>query len=341
MTTYSILPNAKIIKRRNARTAVPVAFHGAKGDGRISGTVRHLNNPVSGYIVQLFHPESGRLLDTTTTTIDGTYSFEGLDHTQLFDVIAFDPENVWEKKISSRRSPQHMPNIRSVDFRSDANFSVVFTPAPEAVDIYFDDVIALAPLSSDFSDIKGNTWTVAGDPSISDENQLFGEDTVYLNGSGDYLRCDAVSVALAGETSWTIEGWFSKLAHGPEEAFLFAFNNNSTNIILLGEGSVYPQGSKIDLPGWIFKDSGWYHIAMSVDEGMMTVYVNGEPIIAQMPTSLIGSTNQFSVGQEFDGLTNPSNFFNGFVSNVRVTKGVARYKNGFTPPDGPFQTEPL
>lgn len=83
----------------------------------------------------------------------------------------------------------------------------------------------------------------------------------------------------------------------------------------------------------------WSHIAVVRNGSTWTLYYNGA--VAQTATSTITVTSQTGgmyIGYYpyFGGSTAKS--FNGYIDEVRITKGVARYTGPFTPP-GPMTTQ--
>jgi hypothetical protein len=93
--------------------------------------------------------------------------------------------------------------------------------------------------------------------------------------------------------------------------------------------------------------SEWHHIAATYDGVTTRVFLNG---LALASRNLNGSSNRnnnvpFYVGASHNvgnlnytpGGSTTFNFI-GNVSNVRITKGIARYTANFTPPTGPFPT---
>ena len=83
----------------------------------------------------------------------------------------------------------------------------------------------------------------------------------------------------------------------------------------------------------------WQHIAV-VRSGFgannLVVYVNGvNQGQATNSTAFVGlAANGFALGAEYAGSFFPS--FNGYIDDLRITKGVARYTANFTPPTLPF-----
>jgi concanavalin A-like lectin/glucanase superfamily protein len=82
----------------------------------------------------------------------------------------------------------------------------------------------------------------------------------------------------------------------------------------------------------------WYHLAVDKDStGKIRLYVNGAVVGSATPAN---STINHNAGQPVSiGCTGfGGNPLSGWVDEVRVTKGVARYKTdaGFTPPTHAF-----
>lgn len=85
----------------------------------------------------------------------------------------------------------------------------------------------------------------------------------------------------------------------------------------------------------------WYHIAVQRDSGELVIFVDGVPYNAPEAdaNTYHDNTSLFAIGGQQDGANSivSGSGFSGFLEEVRVTKGVARYnKTGFTPPSAAF-----
>jgi hypothetical protein len=78
----------------------------------------------------------------------------------------------------------------------------------------------------------------------------------------------------------------------------------------------------------------WHHIAAEKHGSNFTLYVNGVAVgvNANTPTAGNTSTVPFTIGSESDGSNGADYGFNGYIQDVRVYKGVAKYKGGFDVP---------
>jgi len=83
-------------------------------------------------------------------------------------------------------------------------------------------------------------------------------------------------------------------------------------------------------------DSNWHHIAVVRNSGTIKVYVDGTAEGSLSFTGNIGTDNSGSPRQRIGGFSQSNGIFSGYIDELRVTKGVARYTSDFTPQDREF-----
>ena len=79
----------------------------------------------------------------------------------------------------------------------------------------------------------------------------------------------------------------------------------------------------------------WYHLALVRNGANLKCYVNGSQIGStyNMGTdSIYASTRVFDIGSQHDN-TGEESFFNGYMDEFRVSKGIARWTKNFTVPN--------
>ena len=81
----------------------------------------------------------------------------------------------------------------------------------------------------------------------------------------------------------------------------------------------------------LLSSNQWYHIATVINGSNSAVFVNGVGTFGPitLPTSI--ATNQLFIGYDTAGGSVGSNL-NGYIDDLRITKGVARYTEDFLPP---------
>jgi Concanavalin A-like lectin/glucanases superfamily len=210
-------------------------------------------------------------------------------------------------------------------------------------DPHWNNTVALMHLngnqgSTNFTDVKGKTVTRSGDVIISTAQSKFGGASAYFDGSGDGLSVAASSDFSFGLSNLTIE--------------LFIYPTNLTGYRqLMGSGGyatpssgswrLYSNGSALELwqatPNVRLINGGnlavntWHHVAITQESGVLKLWLNGNLINSY--TNTINWNDGGSNGLTIGGTAFS---FSGYIDELRVTKGICRYTNTFTPPNTAF-----
>jgi hypothetical protein len=184
--------------------------------------------------------------------------------------------------------------------------------------------------------------------------------SMYFDGNGDYLTMPLNDVVQFQTANFTIEAWVYPLSTNHQSACIFsqehisAINAPISIAIWLNNGSFETVGNRIGFgvyngpagSTWIVNAQNlatipintWTHIALSRVGSVFTMYVNGTPVgSATNATSCSLGSTQYFVGRRWD-LSGSYPYFNGYISELRVTRGYARYWYPFTPPTLPSGT---
>jgi hypothetical protein len=81
----------------------------------------------------------------------------------------------------------------------------------------------------------------------------------------------------------------------------------------------------------------WYHIAATMDGTLVRIFVDGVPDQTATSAAIHDAGRGLDIGGQFLASTY-DRFWDGWIDNIRITKGVARYRRGFVPPTGPYPT---
>lgn len=210
------------------------------------------------------------------------------------------------------------------------------------VDPFFNNVSLLLPMDTSFADFSSNNvlFTVFGTARIRTDQTKFGGGAGYFNSSNDYIRASNSSLFGFGTGDFTIEMWIY-----PQGTFSFQgfFNaNNYTNGILMRwhanavTDSLYINNTVYNWQPAIYAPRNtWSHIALVRYSGTVKMFVNGVNRIGSVTNnSNIGSSAVPLIGASAH---NTNEGFNGYIDDLRVTKGVARYTTDFIPPNNSFR----
>lgn len=204
-------------------------------------------------------------------------------------------------------------------------------------------------------DEKGKTITVNGNAALVSTFKKFGAGSAYFDGAGDYFSLASHADFDFGSGNFTVEAWvrFSTLpSTGTGQAIMGqyiagvagrAWLLNCYNIsgVFGWQMAVSFDGSANTIARWETTPSvdTWYHVAGVRSSTELSIYVDGvKRATADVSTSSVfAPSNPMAIGAYSDGL---SNYFNGYIDDVRITKGVARYTRDFVPASAAF-TDPV
>jgi hypothetical protein len=180
---------------------------------------------------------------------------------------------------------------------------------------------------------------------LSTSIKKYGSASMYFDGSGDYLSIPS-SLNFAITNIFTVECWLylNAVPTGSVAMYVADFRGGSTNNYAFG---VVNSGSNTILYGYLgstggeirgsinITTGGWYHLAFVNTGSTLTGYLNGLSQGTLSTSYNQGATNVI-IGARYTGGTE---YVNGYIDDLRITKGVARYTTTFTPPTSQVQDQ--
>ena len=176
--------------------------------------------------------------------------------------------------------------------------------------------------------------------------------SMYFDGTGDYAQLPVGSLHL-GSLDFTIETWIyqdTNAGSGGSSHTIYSdwINTNNDKSILLRITD--SSGQKVQLlystdgtTNIIYtstssiSNSTWTHVAVCKDSTSLRLYIDGVEEIWENNPSFTLNPNAGAIGPLIGGnydesLTSYGQFFDGYIQDFRITKGLARYTANFTPP---------
>jgi len=226
---------------------------------------------------------------------------------------------------------------------------ILATTAPYTADSYTKLLLHMdgTDASTTFTDSETTPKAVSanGDAQIDTAQSKFGGASGLFDGTDDYLNLSDSDDWYFGTGNFTIDFWVKMNSVTQHQGFfgqatdashgtLLYWDKDSNLIVLL----VYNAGSVIFVTyPWTPTISTWYHMALvrnGTGTGGIACYINGQ---ALTPTLAGGSwdgsfmdwTGSFMVGY---GSATSGQYFNGWMDEFRISKGIARWIANFTPP---------
>ena len=138
------------------------------------------------------------------------------------------------------------------------------------------------------------------------------------------------SSSTFGTGDYTIELFF-RLNTTSRFGYLFCIDTVD-GFLLVDSSNNIRWLNQIFTPSSALAANTWYHLAAVRESSTVKVYLNGTQIGSSVNSTRNSTGTTWWVGRDFDS----DNGYLGYIDELRVTKGVARYTANFTPPTQTF-----
>jgi len=186
------------------------------------------------------------------------------------------------------------------------------------------------------------TVIAVGNAQISTAQSKFGGASIAFDGNGDGINISGTHNALAmGTVDFTIE-MFVYLNSLKSQSFYdtLALGSPATDGIRIrasdtGQVQIFRYAGVVIHSSVNLSTATWTHLALVKTGATLTLYISGtnRGSTADSANYTCGS-NRPSIG--VDGYVFDTGYLDGYIDELRVTKGVARYTANFTPPTAQF-----
>jgi len=210
-----------------------------------------------------------------------------------------------------------------------------------AVDPFYSSVVLLCPFSgadasTTITDLKGHTMTAQADAQLDTAQFKWAPSSLLLDGTGDRVTTPDSADWNFGSGDWTIEAWVRFNSTTGDQVFVsqwetptqraWEFRKASTGNLEVAYSRDGGSGTVVTASGaWGPSTATWYYIAAKRATTAMTVWAGGSQIatISSGTDTIKDSTASLRIGDLFVS-PSESQFFNGWMGAIRITKGVAR-----------------
>jgi hypothetical protein len=193
--------------------------------------------------------------------------------------------------------------------------------------------------------------TSSGDAKLSTSQYKFGGASAYFDGVNDYLLIPDNNAFELGSSDFTLESFvyfvtlpssngyystiISKWTSSNNSYFIYLYNSAGTYQLYLTYSTNGTSYTNLGV-NWTPNVGQWYHIACVRSSTNVYFWVNGvqQGATQSISGTLYNGTAPLEIGANLFGSANT--VLNGYLDELRITKGVARYTANFTPPSAPF-----
>lgn len=242
-----------------------------------------------------------------------------------------------------------------------------YSYATSSGDPFFSNVSALlhfngANNSTTFTDETGKIWTAVGNSKLSTGTFKYGTASGLFDGTGDYITTPSHADFDFGSGDFTVEAWVRPnfLGDNANKAIICRDQIGGTRGWLFYTAQdANPVPDALTFAAWVggtvysladtapLSTDQFYHAAVVRQGGTLRMYKNGVQVATNTTiTGSVGAPTEPCVIGNLWGVGTPvsaAQSWNGWIDDVRVTKGVCRYPNGttFTPPTTEFPGPPV
>jgi hypothetical protein len=224
-----------------------------------------------------------------------------------------------------------------------ALYTSAFTPptSPFTTSVSSGSVSLLANFTNAgiFDNTGFNALETVGNAQIDTTTKKYGTGSMEFDGTGDWLQGVVTPDLSFGIGNFTIEGWINvPLSNSTYRCILSIgtpvqiyqksgtlevyFNDEDNKTTYIVNGMLGPSSS--------ISANTWHHFAVVRNGTTFTAYVDG---VAGTSVTSVSAAVALSAIPIKVGVTDDNTLpFTGYIDDLRITKGIARYTSNFTPP---------
>lgn len=224
-----------------------------------------------------------------------------------------------------------------------------FTPPTSPLTAVTNTSLLTCTNKNDIWDVgNGGLLKKGGNAAASNTTREFTTSSAMaFDGAGDYVLVDnGDEIADFKDGDFTIELWMNM--NTPIEVQTpigWRSSGGATNTNWLLQYNFYTSGLEFwasNGSAYIVNGFGdqtlsagqWYHVAVTRNGSTFTMWIDGSSVATATSSDTIASTSRpLYIGYDPGG---GANAMDGYLQDVRITKGLARYTTSFTPPTAEF-----
>ena len=215
-------------------------------------------------------------------------------------------------------------------------------------------VVLLLNLNTDFTDSSNSAKTVTSNSVTIDSSiKKFGAGSAYFSGSSTYLSVADSNDWNFGTGDFTIEMWvksnnypFGAYNDTTNARWLLNQRLDASNYIafnLTKTGATFEVMSSasqlIKLDSTTYTNIlDWHHYAIQRSGNVFSIYIDG---ISVASTTVSITMPDISAPLEIGRWSGAGGYFTGWIDDIRITKGVARYPAEFPTVQAPLALQPI
>lgn len=194
--------------------------------------------------------------------------------------------------------------------------------------------------STNFTDETGKTVYTYDNVQLDTAQKVFGKSSALFDGSGDKLTLSDSTDWMFEDKDFTIEFWarFNSIAGTQDIISQYADATHYWEVQYVSSlfSFSYKYGATVASfsCAWTPTTATWYHVAITRNGTTCKIFLNGVSQSLTESGTTVGATNLLNISAilRIGCFTATTNWFNGWLDELRVSKGIARWTTDFTVP---------
>ena len=193
-----------------------------------------------------------------------------------------------------------------------------------------------------------NDLETVGNAKISTTQSKFGSSSMSFDGTGDWLTTLTNPNLVLGSSDFTVECWVYTGTTGSRSGIIgnrtgaggdavWCIDLNPTNVAGWGYIYFHTDNTQIVYSSTNYSANTWFHLAVTRSGTTFRMFLGGTQVGSATSSINLSSTATMYIGAE-GARADQSSPLNGYIDDLRVTKGYARYTANFTPPTAALPT---
>lgn len=188
--------------------------------------------------------------------------------------------------------------------------------------------------STAFTDVSASAHTVTanGNAQVDTAQSKFGGASALFDGTSDSLSMAASSdwdLGAVGSGDFTIDFWVRFNVVASQQRLISAGTGWELYMASATSIGLWTAPATQTTWAWTPSTGTWYHVALERVTNVLRLYVNGTSLGDGTDRDMGSASNSLYIGTYVNGSTGP---LNGWMDEIRVSKGIARWTSNFTPP---------
>ena len=181
-----------------------------------------------------------------------------------------------------------------------------------------------------------NPLILSGNTTTSTTQTKYADTSLYFDGSGDYINVGDTSFGNL-PTDFTLEGWYNFSALSTNRILIDTFLSGVSD-----SWQLYWRGTGSSISFWVgsgtvlqdpsastITTNTWYHIAVCRSGSTIKLFIDGNEKDSATLSTDLSPNRSIDLGRQ---ASTDANYFQGYMEDVQIIKGLAKYTTNFTPP---------